>query len=185
MKPLLDAERYESALTFPAYLETVVRNAELWKGMYRTVAVDPGFADRLRSIPGSWRLLALSEDWCGDAVSTLPVVARLAEQAGVDFRVLGRDANPDLMDVHLTSGTRSIPVVLVLDEEFRPITWWGPRPAAVQRWTLNEALLLPKEVRGRRKRAWYARDRGRTTVEEVLEAVERAGRRVGARDARP
>jgi hypothetical protein len=171
------AERFDAAMRFPAYLETVVRNAELWQGVYRTGSVSTDAVARLQNVPGRWRLLALSEDWCGDAVSTLPVVARLAEKAGVDFRVLGRDANPDVMDAHLTSGTRSIPVVMVLDADYRSVGWWGPRPAVVQRWVRVEALLLSKEVRGRRKRAWYARDRGRTTVDEVIEAVERAARR--------
>jgi hypothetical protein len=171
------AERYDAALTFPAYLQTVEKNAELWQAVYRTGSVSPDAVARLKNVGGNWRLLSLSEDWCGDAVSTLPVVARLAEQAGVDFRVLGRDKNPDLMDAHLTSGTRSIPVVMVLDSDYRSVGWWGPRPAIVQRWVRVEALLLSKEVRGRRKRAWYARDRGRTTVDEVIEAVERAARR--------
>jgi hypothetical protein len=154
----------------------VVKHAELWRGMYRTAIAPAEDVERLRQIPGAWRLLALSEDWCSDAVSTLPVVARLAEQAGVDFRVLGRDANTDLMDVHLTSGTRSIPVVLVLDADFRVRGWWGPRPALLQRWHRNEGHMLQKEDRARRKRAWYARDRGRTAVAEILESVERAAR---------
>jgi hypothetical protein len=172
----VDAERYEAASRFPAYLDSVVKHAELWNGMYRTAMPTGHDVERLRNVHGTWRFLALSEDWCSDAVSTLPIMARLAEQAGIDFRVLGRDAIADLMDVHLTSGTRSIPVVMVLDGEFRERGWWGPRPAALQRWFRNEAHMLPKEDRTRRKRAWYARDRGRTAVNELLEAVERAHR---------
>jgi hypothetical protein len=147
--------------------------------MYRTAAPNADEVARLRAVPGEWRFLALSEDWCSDAVSTLPALARLAEQAGMDFRVLGRDSNADLMDAHLTSGTRSIPVVMVLDGELREHAWWGPRPASLQRWYRNEANMLPKEDRTRRKRAWYARDRGRTAILELLEAVERAHRASG------
>ena len=172
----VDAARYEAAPRFPAYIESVEKHAELWKGMYRTAMPSSGDVMRLSGVPGEWRFLALSEDWCSDAVSTLPVMARLAEQAGMDFRVLGRDANADLMDAHLTSGTRSIPVLMVLDGEFRERGWWGPRPASLQRWYRNEAHMLPKEDRTRRKRAWYARDRGRTVVNELVEAVERAAR---------
>lgn len=177
MTYLVGSERYDAALTFPAYLQVVVKNGDLWRAMYRTASVSENAVDRLARVRGSWRLLALSEDWCGDAVSTLPVVARLAELTGWDFRVLARDANLDIMDAHLTSGTRSIPVVMVLDAHFVSQCWWGPRPAVVQRWMRNEALWLDKDVRGRRKRAWYARDRGRTTVQEVIETVERAARR--------
>jgi hypothetical protein len=172
------ADRYEAAMRFPAYAERVEKSADLWLGIYRTASVSPDAVRRLKSVKGNWHLLALSEDWCGDAVSTLPVVARLAEETGLDFRVLARDANADVMDAHLTSGTRSIPVVMVLDANFCSLGWWGPRPAVIQRWMRAEALLLPKEIRGRRKRAWYARDRGRTTINEVIEVVERAARNV-------
>lgn len=178
MTLVVDAARYEAAPRFPAYLESVVKNAELWRAVYRTATVSTVAIERLRSQSGEWRLLALSEDWCGDCVSVLPVIGRLAERAGLDLRVLGRDANPDLMDARLTSGTRSIPVVMVLDAGYLVRSWWGPRPAALQRWYRNEGLLLPKDERSRRKRAWYARDRGRTTVEELCDAVERAARSV-------
>jgi hypothetical protein len=174
----VDPARFEQAPRFADYLQSVVKYADLWNGVYRMAVIQPEVVERIGQVAGVWRMLALAEDWCGDAVSTLPVIARLAEQSGFDLRVLGRDANPDLMDAHLTSGSRSIPVVMVLDAAFHERAWWGPRPAAVQRWMTGEALLIPKEDRNRRKRAWYARDRGRTTVAEVVEAVERAGRRL-------
>ena len=104
------------------------------------------------------------------------MIARLAEAAAMDLRVLPRDANPDLMDAHLSSGTRSIPVVMVLDADFRVRAWWGPRPAALQRWYRYEP---PSAERSRKKRAWYARDRGRTVLAEILDTVERAVRRAG------
>jgi thiol-disulfide isomerase/thioredoxin len=175
---VVDPARYDAAPRFPAYLESVVKNADLWRGLYRTATVAPESVEQLRRFAEGWRFLVLSEDWCGDCVSLLPIIARLAEQAGVELRVLGRDANPDLMDAHLTSGTRSIPVLMVLDADSRVRAWWGPRPAALQRWYRNEGLVLPKEERSRRKRAWYARDRGRTVVGEVLDTVERAARRL-------
>lgn len=181
----IDSARYAAAPTFTAYLGTVVKHAELWHGVYRTSTVESGAVDRLRRAAVGFRLLVLSEDWCGDCVSVVPVAARLAEQAGVDLRVLARDANEDIIDAHLTSGTRSIPVVMVLDADLRELAWWGPRPSVVQRWYRNEGLLLAGPERGRRKRAWYARDRGRTTVAEVLDTVERAGRSALRPSSRP
>ena len=176
MTRVVDATRFEAAPRFPAYLSSVEKNPELRQAVYRTVVVPAEAVERLRNVAGQWRFLALSEDWCGDCVSTLPLIARLAELSGIDLRVLERDANDDLMAEHLTVATRSIPVVMVLDHEFRERGWWGPRPTPVQRWYRNEGLLLPGPERSRRKRAWYARDRGRTTLAEVVETVERAAR---------
>lgn len=170
----MDRERYEAAPTFEEYLESVHKNRELWHGVHDHVGLPDELVDRARDIPGRWRLLALSEDWCGDAVNTLPAVARLAEEAGWDLRVMSRDDNPDVMDEHLTNGrSRSIPVVIVYDEDFREVGWWGPRPGELQRWVLGEGLAMPSPERYKVVRRWYAKDKARTTLEELLGLVHR------------
>lgn len=178
----IDPGRYDAAPRFPAYLESVTQHGELWQGMYRTAVIAPELVERMRRNSQEVRLLVLSEDWCSDCFSAIPLIARLADAAGTELRVLARDANPDLMDAHLTSGTRSIPVVMVLGPDHQVRAWWGPRPAPLQRWYRDEP---PSPARSRKKRAWYARDRGRTTLTELLETVERAVRRSGSDRARP
>ena len=108
-------DRYLAAPDFSAMLAAAQKNVELWAAMWRHAKVDDGFVRRAAALPGAWHLLVLSEDWCGDAVNTVPVVAKLAERApNTDLRVLGRDDNPDLIDAHLTGSSRSIPVVIAL-----------------------------------------------------------------------
>lgn len=171
----LNRERFESAATFEQYLETVVKNRELWHGVYGRVRLPEGLVGDARAVPGGWRLVALSEDWCGDAVNTLPVIARLADEAGWDLRVLSRDENPDLMDSHLTNGrSRSIPVVIVYDEGFNEVGWWGPRPGEIQEWVLGEGLAMPSPERYKIVRRWYAKDRGEKTLRELLNIVSPA-----------
>jgi hypothetical protein len=168
-------ERYRQAATFEEMLAAVVRNVELWTAMWRHARVGDEYVQRIAALPGSWHLLVLSEDWCGDAVNTVPVVARLAEHCpNVDLRVLARDANPDIMDAHLTGASRSIPVIIVLDDAYEERAWWGPRPTVLQRWVSGQGQLLEKSTRYREARTWYARDRGRTTLEEVVSMLERA-----------
>lgn len=168
-------DRYRAALGFEELLGSVVKNAELWAAMWRHARVDEDHVRRVASLPGTWHLLVLSEDWCGDAVNTVPVVARLVARCpNLDLRILGRDANPDLMDAHLTGAARSIPVIIVLDEAFEERGWWGPRPTVLQRWVSGQGQLLEKTSRYREARTWYARDRGQTTLEEVVSMLERA-----------
>jgi thiol-disulfide isomerase/thioredoxin len=176
----IDPSRYRAAPDFAAYLGSVTKYAEMWQALYRTSTVSAEAIERMRAVTPSVRILVLSEDWCSDCFSTVPLIARLAEAAGVDLRVLARDENLDLIDAHLTSGTRSIPVIMALDANFHVQSWWGPRPAALQRWYRSEGLFLQSSERSRKKRAWYARDRGKSAVAEVLETVERASRRVQA-----
>jgi hypothetical protein len=79
------------------------------------------------------------------------------------------------MDAHLTGTARSIPVVIAYDDAFVERGWWGPRPAALQAWVFSpDGQALDKPERYRHVRGWYARDRGRTTVDEILTLLERA-----------
>ncbi len=168
-------ERYLGPPEFGEMLASATKNAELWAAVWRRAVVPEEFVRRVAALGGAWHLLVLSEDWCGDAVNTVPVVARLAGLApNVDLRVLARDENLDLMDAHLTGTSRSIPVVIALDEEFNERGWWGPRPAALQQWALGPGKALEKEARYRETRSWYARDRGLTTLSEVVGMMERA-----------
>jgi hypothetical protein len=166
-------ERYERAATFPEYLAGVVKNRELWHDLYAGGELLPAHVKALEKLAEPRHLLALSEDWCGDAVNALPLAARLAEASSLlELRVLGREDNPDLMDAHLTNGrSRSIPVVIAYDENFREVGWWGPRPRILQLWVMEEGMALPKEDRYREIRRWYANDGGRTTINELLELV--------------
>lgn len=166
---MMDSTRFAAAASMDAWVEGAVKNAEFWRAAWRVTRADPDALARGRELGGRWYLVALAEDWCGDAINVLPTVARWsAEVEGVEFRVLGRDANPDLMDAHLTRGTRSIPVVIVYDGAFREVGWWGPRPAELQAWFYDEGKAMEQVARYRHLRNWYARDRGRTTLRELL-----------------
>lgn len=168
-------ERYQAAADYATYVGLARKNVDLWNGLYRTLSLPERFIECARAIPGRWHLLVLSEDWCGDAVNTVPLIARLVEQVpSLDLRILARDENPDVMAEHLTNGTRSIPIVMVLDEQFVERGRWGPRPTDLQAWVLSEGKSLPKDERYRTTRQWYARDRGETTLEEVVSLLERA-----------
>jgi hypothetical protein len=168
-------ERYLGAPEFEEMLATAEKNAELWAAVWRRAAVPDELVQRAAALGGAWHLLILSEDWCGDAVNTVPVIAKLAELSpNLDVRVLARDHNLDLMDAHLTGTSRSIPAVIVLDENYVERGWWGPRPTELQAWVLGPGRVVDKDARYRAVRAWYARDAGRTTVEEVVATLERA-----------
>ena len=168
--------RFEEAATYQEYAAAAQKNRELWETIYRLATVDAEAVERVRALPGRWYLLVLSEDWCGDAFNTVPVLARLADLApNLELRLLGRDANPDLMQAHLSpTGAQAIPVVMVLDADFVERGWWGSRPGPLQAWMAAEGKQLPPAERYPRVRQWYARDRGRTTVEEIVRLLEQA-----------
>jgi hypothetical protein len=166
---------FEAALRFDEYLSVVKKNADLWLGIHARASIRASDISRIEATGVQWHLLVISEDWCGDAVNTVPVVARLAEAASnVDMRIITRDEHLDVMDKHLSpTGGRAIPVVMVLNSSFEEVGWWGSRPSELQAWYLSEGKALPSAERYKYARGWYARDRGQSTVREIIGVMER------------
>ncbi len=164
-------EIWNGALTFEQFVaQAAPEHRALWEGVHRH-AKSPEWAASL--VDGRrMHIIAITEDWCIDTSSTVPFLDRLAESVeGVELRIILRDQNPEIMDHYLTNGARAIPVVIVLDGEFRPIGRWGPRPAELQAWVLANKGVIPNIEKIREQRRWYARDKGETTVREVLQST--------------
>lgn len=167
---------WDQALPYDAFLAASdLKHRGLWEGLHRLARV-PDWA--LAAVPADAgrRLLVLAEDWCGDASNTVPVLARLADLApGLELRIIKRDEHPDVMSRYLTNGSRSIPIVIALDRDFGELGHWGPRPAELQHWVLDQrARGTPKEQIYPAVRRWYARDHGETMLKEVLAAAKLA-----------
>jgi len=173
--PTIAPERFAGGSTFEDLLARAKDNSEMWNAVYKRAQIDEEARARAQALSHPHHLLVLNEDWCGDSVNILPYVARLAEASPtIDLRIIGRDANPDLMNAHLTGTSRSIPIVIIYDSLFRERGRWGPRPGPLQQWFISEGLALPKPERYPLIRAWYARDKGRTIVSEILSIIEDA-----------
>ena len=172
----LDFRTYwERGFTWEDYLGGEIRKLEeLWRGVYARAAVPQWALERAREIGGEWRLLVISEDWCGDASNSVPIMARLAEAVpSIQIRIVKRDENRELMDAFLTRGTRSIPLAIVLRPEWTVAGRWGPRPDELQEFVLREkqAALRPSDEIYRDVRRWYARDRGDSTLRGLLDVM--------------
>ncbi|MBT8387646.1 MAG: thioredoxin family protein [Ignavibacteria bacterium] len=121
--------------------------------------------------PQLW--MVLTETWCGDSAQNLPVLVKIAElNKNVDFQILLRDSNPEIMDQYLTNGTRSIPKLIAFNEDGKELFRWGARPAAAQQ------LVNELKKRGLQKNEWlielhkwYANNRGKEIEQELLEFV--------------
>lgn len=122
--------------------------------------------------PETW--VVLTEAWCGDAAHSVPVMAKLAEASpAIDLRVVLRDENPELMDLYLTNGGRSIPKLIRLKaDDLEELATWGPRPteAVELRKELLAANQPPAEV-SKDLQLWYARNRGKAIENELAAMI--------------
>jgi hypothetical protein len=170
------APLWDQALTYDRFVAESTEHCGLWTGVYRTARIPDWAKDAVVKLGRRFRFVVLAEDWCGDASSTIPVLARWAEETrAIELRILRRDEHPEVMDRYLANGARAIPVVIVLTEAMEEVGHWGSRPAELQ------ALVLRERGQGRTSRMyfpdvrhWYAQDKGESTLREVLAVMERA-----------
>jgi len=167
------ASLWDQALSFDQFVKESTQHCELWTGVYRTARIPEWATEEVARLGRRFRLVVLAEDWCGDASSTVPVLARWAEAAGMELRILRRDQHPAVMDAYLSNGARAIPVVIVLTDQMEEIGHWGSRPAELQ------AMVTAERSQGRTSRTyfpnvrrWYAKDKGESTLREVLAVME-------------
>lgn len=126
-------ERFEQGMSYADYKAQMTRNRDRLEENERTVELDPADLAFFQGLPAPLNVLVLAEDWCGDVINNLPVLARLAEASGkLNVRIFLRDQNPDLMDLYLNEGVhRSIPVFAFFDQDFRPVGHWIERPQKI------------------------------------------------------
>jgi hypothetical protein len=171
---MITKARYCEGETFGDFIARPIKNHEMWVGITNRVVIPVELSARVNALGGHWHLLVLSEDWCGDSVNIVPILAKLTQSVtNMDMRILARDENLDIMDTHLTGGkSRSIPIVILLNEKYQECGWWGPRPSPLQKWVVETGMSMPKEERYKEVRKFYARDRGLTTMHEIVDMLE-------------
>ena len=121
----------------------------------------------------SGKILIISEPWCGDASATVPALAAffLGEN---EVKIFYRDSDASLIDQFLTDGSQSIPKVLILNEDFSVKNVWGPRSKygteLLKKFKAHPDT-YPREEFYNDLQVYYAKNRGKDTVEEILELL--------------
>ncbi|WP_405268815.1 thioredoxin family protein [Cellulophaga sp. Ld12] len=119
--------------------------------------------------------LVLTESWCGDAAQTMPVMNKLASlNPNIEFKVILRDENLELMNQFLTNGTLSIPKLLMIDDATNTVfSEWGPRPSKatqlVAEYKNTHGALTPEFKQD--LQIWYTKDKGVNTAKDLLSGL--------------
>ena len=123
--------------------------------------------------PITW--LVLTEGWCGDAAQNLPFLNKMAElNPNIDIRFVLRDENLSLIDAFLTNGNRSIPKVIMLDNETNKVlNSYGPRPSnatkLVNDYKSTHGKLTPEFKEDLQR--WYNKDKGQSTIQDLVKLL--------------
>lgn len=139
-----EQQYFEQSKTMQQYMEDMSQLKEQSFQVYNSFEVpNDGFAEKLAA--ANVHILAITEDWCGDAMLNNPIIRKVAEAANVEVRTALRDEDTDLIDRHLTNGGRSIPVYLVLNEAGEVVAKWGPRAPELQAYVDAGRAKLPAQ----------------------------------------
>ena len=125
-------------------------------------------------IEATQRWFIITESWCGDSAQNLPIIAKLASLSEkINFKIVLRNSNLDFMDLHLTNGKRSIPKLIVFDENDNELFVWGPRPAEAQNlFTKLKNEGVEKSEINKHLHLWYGRNKGKEVEKEIAELVK-------------
>ena len=161
---MVTKERFAQGMTFQQYLDQMTTNKDKFLEEMSAVHVAPQDRAVVSGRREKLNVMVLTEDWCGDALTNFPVLARMVEGVpNVEMRVFLRDQNPDLMDQYLNRGIyRSIPVFVFFDDDMREVAHFVERPPKITEYMEQKQLELRRQLRTQHGDEWR-----RAAAEEI------------------
>lgn len=169
---LLKQGKYTGTTENSDYFQFSELNNSRMNRLDKTINILDSYQNQLNNLSKKITFLIISEGWCGDAAQITPVLNKLAKcNENIEFKIVIRDENSELMDLFLTNGNRSIPMLLIIDTQTNEfITKWGPRPKVA-----NKMVLDYKTKHGTldadfkiQLQYWYNSDKGVEIQQEVM-----------------
>jgi len=151
-------------------------NTQRIKRIYKQLQVLPALENLIKGVNCNWKWLVLSESWCGDGSQNLPIIAKLAAISNkIKLEILLRDENPEIMNAHLTNGSKAIPKLICINaNNDLELGVWGPRPFLIQEKVTkikSENPNISTEEFAKNLHLWYAQDKGLSLKNELIDLI--------------
>jgi hypothetical protein len=153
---MVTRERFEQGMTFQQYLDQMGTNKETFVKFLSEIVIRPEDKEALAKLGKKLKVMVITEDWCGDALYNVPVLAKLVEgNPNIEARVFLRDKNADLMDQYLNQGMfRSIPVFAFFDENMNEVARLLERPSKITEQLEKKMLEVRRSMRSENLEQW-------------------------------
>jgi hypothetical protein len=153
---MVTRERFEQGMSFQQYLDQMGTNKETFTKFLSEIKIRPEDREALAQLGKQLKVMVITEDWCGDALYNVPVLAKLVEGIpNVEMRVFLRDKNKDLMDQYLNQGMyRSIPVFAFFDENMNEVARLIERPGKITEQLEKKMLEVRRAMRAENLDQW-------------------------------
>lgn len=173
---VITLERFGKGKTFQQYLDSGIRNRELFENNYNGLTISAEQKAALQELAarpdGPHHMVVIGEDWCPDVYRGAGVAQKIAEAAGIEMRFFERDQNKDMIAGYLKGGEfESIPVFVIYDKDHNEITHFIERPRLA-----NEQIHVTRDVIGDMSPAAIAARIGHEPSEDEVAAERAKGR---------
>jgi hypothetical protein len=160
---------YESGQTFADFVSKATARKEQWEGNYALKIAPDALVTRATAAGSGWKLLVVTVPGCSDSVNIVPYVASLLDRVpSVEMRLISPSAGKAVQEAHRTpDGRAATPTFILLDAEFNERGCWVERPSELIR-------LMNAGTDFEGKMAWYDKDRGASSLEEIVQVIEAA-----------
>lgn len=164
---------YEQGVRYIEFRNAATQRVDAWKDYYANAVAPDALVAKMESIPGTWRLLVVAEDWCSDSANTIPYLAKLVDRAdNLDMRIIRSDVGKGIMETHRTpDGRAATPTVILLNDHFEEMGCFIERPSTLQTWFLDAKNKLEEDELHEQRYAWYDDDQGQHTIAEIVAMV--------------
>jgi len=146
----------------------IVKNYELESYIQSNILFHKKFFNGLQKSSVT-SLNLITEAWCLDACIVLPLLRGIVVALpNAVTRIYPRDQSETVMQLYLTNGSKSIPIVFGLDKAGQEVFRWGPRSQKAS------ALLVPMiqedyRVKSKALSAFYKSDLTQSIQEEWID----------------
>src|SRR5687768_18552399 len=159
---------YESGSTFADFVAAATARKEQWEGNYALKIAPDALVTRASAAGSGWKLLVVTIPSCGDSVNSVPYLASFLDKVpSIEMRLINNVVGKAVMEAHRTpDGRAATPTVILLDAEFNERGCWVERPAVL--------IAAMKEEGFGSRQDWYDKDRGASSLEEIVAMIEAA-----------
>ncbi len=173
-RTILTAEKPEAPYDDEHYINYVKLNESRQNRWLKKGVLSPELVETVKSIstPQSW--IIITEPWCGDASHNVPFLVLMAElNPLITLDIQLRDSEPFLIEHYLTNGGKSIPKLVIRDEQGDDLFVWGPRPEEAQALFLKlKEENADFEQQKIALQEWYNENKGVALQNELNEALK-------------
>src|SRR5947199_4410130 len=125
----ISAENWQKGLTLEAYVDGMQHNQPATRRRLAEISLSPRDRELLSHAHQARHALVMTEDWCGDSLLNVPILAHIvAAVPGMDLRIFPRALSPELDAYYQARGITHIPVFTFLDADFHELATWVERP---------------------------------------------------------